>query len=75
MRNMRRIILNFMWGKDLDVVQPCHKVAWSHLIQPKRLGGLGLVDPATKAQVLHGQWVVKALSPRTILGGTICWLD
>lgn len=63
MKNLRRVVLNFLWGKDLDAEQPCHKVAWSHLIQHKRLGGHGLVDPVKKAQVLQGQWVVKALSP------------
>lgn len=52
----------FSMGKICCRVEGCKKVSWTHLILPKSQGGLGLVDPRLKASVLHGQWIIKALS-------------
>lgn len=40
-------------------------MAWALLTQKRPEGGLGLVDPVRKSQVLHGKWIIKALSPST----------
>lgn len=62
-KQLQTFILNFLWGKSLDNPNSCKKIAWGHLIQPKADGGLGLVDPRSKASILHGQWLLKALTP------------
>lgn len=62
-KRLQNIITNFLWGKMVEESKGCTRVTWKHLIQPKREGGFGLVDPSLKALVLHGQWLTKALSP------------
>lgn len=47
----------------MDSPKACNKVAWHVLTQRKSAGGLGLVNPERKAQILHARWVIKALSP------------
>lgn len=62
-KKLQTIILNFLWSQTMDKPECSLKVAWAHLIQPKKQGGLGLMDPRLKATALHGQWTIKALSP------------
>lgn len=60
---LQDIINNYLWSKLVDSQKSHCKVAWSVVVQQKRDGGLGLVDPVRKAQILHGQRVIKAFLP------------
>lgn len=62
-KHLKTVVSNFLWNKDVDETTTARKVSWAHLTQPKKDGGLGLVDPVVKAKVLHGQWLLKAISP------------
>ena len=39
------------------------KVAWDVIIQPRSVGGLGIVDPIDKIRALLGKLVVRGLLP------------
>lgn len=62
-KRLQDIIKNFLRSKPVDNQKSHSKVAWSVLVHKKLDGGLGLVDPVRKVQILHGPWLIKALSP------------
>ena len=62
MLKVQRLIRNFIWGNttgDNSVA----KVAWSVLIQSKKKGGLGLIDPFMQSKALITKHVVRSLLP------------
>ena len=62
MLKVQRLIRNFIWGNttgDNSVA----KVASSVLIQSKKKGGLGLIDPFMQSKALITKHVVRSLLP------------
>ena len=43
------------------------KVTWAVIIQPRNVGGLGIVDPIDQSRALLGKLVVRGLLPRNEL--------
>lgn len=66
-KRLQEIINNVLWAKPVDNPKSYSKVAWNVITQKKVDGGLGLVDPFRKTQILHGQWILKAFSPGVFL--------
>ena len=62
MLKVQRIIRNFIWGNNSSN-NSIAKVAWTVLIQPKRKGGLGLIDPFMQSKALLSKHVVRSLLP------------
>ena len=63
MLKVQRLIRNFIWGNNASN-NSVAKVAWTVLIQPKRKGGLGLIDPFMQSKALLSKHVVRSLLPR-----------
>ena len=62
MLKVQRLIRNFIWGNNASN-NSVAKVAWTVLIQPKRKGGLGLIDPFMQSKALLSKHVVRSLLP------------
>lgn len=57
---MIKIIRGFLWGRTVEGGPRQAQVAWEKVVLPKDSGGLGVIDPLLKSQVMHGQWVHPA---------------
>lgn len=62
-KRLKSVILGYLWNSPAERTVTHNKVTWEHLVLPVSQGGAGLVDPFVKAVALHGQWIVKAISP------------
>ena len=53
-----KIIRRFLWTK-WDGGKGFISTSWSHCIQPKHRGGLGLIDPKTQGFCLVVKWIIR----------------
>ena len=67
MLKVQRLIQIFIWGNNVSD-NSVAKVAWTVLIQSKRKGGVGLIDPFMQSKALISKHVVRSsLLPRVEL--------
>ena len=53
-----KIIRHFLWTK-WDGGKGFISTSWSHCIQPRHRGGLGLIDPKTQGFCLAAKWIIR----------------
>ena len=60
-KQIQCLIKNFLWSGRVG--NSTTKVAWAVIIQPRNVGGLGIVDPINQSRALLGKLVVRGLLP------------
>ena len=57
--DLTKIIHQFLWAK-WDGTRGFISTSWSHCIQPKCKGGLGLIDRRIQGLCLASKWIIRA---------------
>ena len=63
MRQVRRLIHNFLWSGQDGTTDTRARVRWETIIQPIAEGGLGLIDPEMQCRALLTKLIVRGLFP------------
>ena len=61
---LTQLIRRFLWSKWGNT-KSLPITSWSHCIQPRDKGGLGIIDPYTQGICLNTKWIVRALEGDT----------
>ena len=61
MLKVRRLMRTFIWGNNASN-NSVAKITWKVLIQPKRKGGLGLIDPFMQSKALIVKHIVTVIN-------------
>ena len=63
MKQVRRLIRNFLWGGSDGTTDTRARVRWSTIILPREDGGLGIIDPEMQCKALLTKFIVRGLFP------------
>ena len=63
MRQVRRLIRNFLWSGSDGTVDTRARVSWATIILPIAQGGLGIIDPEMQCRALLTKFIVRGLFP------------
>ncbi|MCO5581462.1 hypothetical protein L7F22_035347 [Adiantum nelumboides] len=63
MRQLRRLIRNFLYGGSNGTHDTCARVRWSTVILSTSQGGLGIIDPEMQSRALLTKLIVRGLFP------------
>ena len=63
MRQVRRLIRNFLWSGHDGSADTRARVRWETIIQPIATGGSGVIDPEMQCRALLTKFIVRGLFP------------
>ena len=63
MRQVRRLIRNFLWSGHDGSADTSARVRWETIIQPIVEGGLGVIDPEMQCRALFTKFIVRGFFP------------